>query len=168
MCIQHELQVLLADHVKDIRGMLPDDNNHNNHLIDQSSDEENDSSNNRRQHRSQPRVFNQTNNDVISPDVDNLLNRQNNTCQRNYNTPANQISDDTWVLPRSSNFHSTIARGNQGGGDRRRQSNERNNASFNDEVDDDDDDSVSSVGESKESKIESLKAIKLRKQILMI
>ena len=39
---------------------------------------------------------------------------------------------------------------------------------FNDEAAEDDDVSVRSVGESKDSKIETLKAIKLRKQILMI
>ena len=72
--------------------MLPDDNNHVNHLVDQSSDEEDDSSNNRRQNWSQPSTSNQINNDVISPEVDNLLNRQNNTRQRNYNTTGNQIS----------------------------------------------------------------------------
>merc|ERR1711989_280932 len=52
---------------------------------------------------------------------------------------------------------------------RRRQNNGRSDASFdNGANDDDDDESVSSAGESKESKIETLKAIKLRKQIIMV
>ena len=86
--IQYELRVLLTDHIKELRRMMPEADDHSSHLVEQSSDEEVDT---RRQQRSQRRV----NDDVISPEVDNLINRQNSSCQQNYNTPLNRVSDDT-------------------------------------------------------------------------
>ena len=175
-CIKNELKKMLFDYIKNISQKIPDDSDHGNFFVKQSDSDRSEEKTEEvqtgsgRQNKPQAKKSSNhiSNHDVISLEVDNLINRQNNTHRRNYNTPRNQISDETWIQPMRSNFQSTIARDNQGNEERWRRNDGGNDDSFTNDAAGDDE-SVISEAESKDSsKIETLKAIKLKKQILQI